>query len=152
MQHVATALCVAYPAHSCHLPETLCSIPCFVNLEMYVTFPNFMQHVGSKRQQPCVLRLQKRGVVDFTRRRRWLRRRRQDLTRPSPPPQEAPAPSPRQSPAARRTSSIRQDSMLPASLMLLFCYCLGVQGTACHHVGSVSVKHLCKCIAAESLP
>ncbi|KAL0043203.1 hypothetical protein WJX82_007077 [Trebouxia sp. C0006] len=50
---------------------------------------------------------QKRGVVDFTRRRRWLRRRRQDLTRPSPPPQEAPAPSPRQSPAARRTTSIR---------------------------------------------
>ncbi|DBB13386.1 TPA: hypothetical protein ACH3X3_005119 [Trebouxia sp. C0006] len=42
---------------------------------------------------------QKRGVVDFTRRRRWLRRRRQDLIRPSTPPQEAPAPSPRQSPA-----------------------------------------------------
>ncbi|DBA65521.1 TPA: hypothetical protein ACH3X2_003177 [Trebouxia sp. C0005] len=50
---------------------------------------------------------QKRGVVDFTRRRRWLRRRRQDLTRSSPPPQEAPAPSPRQSPAARRTTLIR---------------------------------------------
>ncbi|KAL3132004.1 hypothetical protein ABBQ32_14227 [Trebouxia sp. C0010 RCD-2024] len=49
---------------------------------------------------------QKRGVVDFTRRRRWLRRRRQDLTRPSPPPQD-PAPSPRQTAAARRTTSIR---------------------------------------------
>ena len=33
--------------------------------------------------------------------------RRQDLIRPSPPPQEAPAPSPRESPAARRTTSIR---------------------------------------------
>ena len=99
---------------------SFCSIPWLFGLEMYVSLPYFMQHLASMWQQPRILRLQKRGVVDFTRRRRWLRRRRQDLTRPSPPPQEAPAPSPRQSPAARRTTSIREVLVLLTSLMLCF--------------------------------
>ena len=117
----------------------------------------FMQHGASRWPQPLVLRLQKRGVVDFTRRRRWLRRCRQDLTRPSPPPQEPPASSPRQSPvvpAARRTTSIRHVLMPPTSLMLCFhiadlrSYCLAldrVQGIACRYVGFVFVKQLHCC-------
>ncbi len=115
----ADSLYILRTAVTC-VKSTFCSIPFFFGLEMFVTLAYFMQHVASTWQQPLVFRVQKRGVVEFTRRRRWLRRRRQDLARPSPPPQEAPAPSPRQSPAARRTTSIRQVTMLPASLMLCF--------------------------------
>ena len=115
----ADSLYILRTAVTC-VKSTFCSIPFFFGLEMFVTLAYFMQHVASTWQQPLVFRVQKRGVVEFTRRRRWLRRRRQDLARPSPPPQEAPAPSPRQSPAARRTTSIRQVLMLLASVMPCF--------------------------------
>jgi len=101
----ADTLHILRTAATC-LKLSFCSVPVFFGLDVCYTLCS-MQHMASRWQQPFLLQMQKRGVVDFTRRRRWLRRRRQDLTRPSPPPPEAPAPSPRQSPAARRTTSIR---------------------------------------------
>jgi len=105
-ERTANRLHILSTAGTC-LNVSFCSVPLFVCLKMCLRVFSSMQHMASRWQQPVLLWLQKRGVVDFTRRRRWLRRRRQDLTRPSPPPQEASAPSPRQSPAARRTTSIR---------------------------------------------
>ena len=75
-------------------------------------------------KQPCMLYLQNRGVVGFTRRRRWLRRHRQDLTRPSLPPQEPPPPPPdNHQLLAAQLQSGKSKCCLPVLCYAMFSHC-----------------------------
>ena len=111
--------------HSCSFgPRPSLCTTCYV-----VKGCSFVVHVYSMSEHNVMIQLQKKGVVDFTRRRRWLRRRRQDLTKPSPPAQEAPAQSPRQAAAARRTTSIRQALLVKPACQA----CLSATGSKYQH-------------------
>ena len=153
--HVLTRLCLAVfaanlinipvrwylyecTADSLHILRTgvscpklsFCSIPWLVVREIYVSLSYFM-HMW---QQPCVLYLQKCGVVDFTRRRRWLRRCRQDLTRPSSPPQETlprkPLPNKTESTALpRQVTGLRQLAVIWLTVGLVWCRAIAAENS-----------------------
>lgn len=110
---------------------------------------SFVVHVYNMSEHNVMIQIQKKGVVDFTRRRRWLRRRRQDLTKPSLPAQEAPAQSPWQAAAARRTTSIRQALLVKpacqqqaASTNIVICTYLHMKINCITYVNCSLANHL----------